>query len=744
MKNYYLLLVSVLTTSVFGQSLKPPVFSAESGFYEQGFALNLSHETPTMTIIYTLDGSEPSIENINGKVYNYKTKYPQFGGQLPFELHQDTLFSFVYNTPIQVYDRTGEPNRVARISTTYEFNQYFPSNAIDKSFVVRAKAYVDANTYSETSTKVYFINKSYSFPVVNVSVNDDLFFGYEKGLWVAGQTFDTWRLANPLVNDYETTVTANYWASGSASEVPINFIYLDDGAEKINQTVGVRNHGNGSRFFKNRSYRFYAKSDYGKKEMKHAFFPEYPFDSFKRIIIRNSGNDTYRTMFRDAFIQKLNEHLNFNTQKYQPVVTFVNGEYYGLMNLRERYDEKYFERVYNIKENQLDFLENAGLADVGDNVKYLEVVDFFTTQNLSNTTKYNEALTYIDEINFTDFQIAEIYAANFDWPHNNNTYFRKRVNYTPNAAYGHDGRFRWVFKDLDAGFNGIDEWINNSYSHNTLASAISSGDHILNGLLTNTTYKNYFLNRFADLMNTAYKEQHVIDLINTMQDNIRDEMPRYIARWNLIPSMQAWENRVEQMREFARLRTNYQYQHIHTQFNLVGNYQLTAEINDKERGFVKVNTIEINASTVGIDVDYESWEGAYFKGIPVTLEAIALPGYKFSHWTGDVLSRNKTIVINPRFRANFQVKANFKRESGTRELGSAEFILYPNPVETSLNVISASDTPIAYRIFGNLGQVVQQSTTTDQTIDVSHLNKGIYLIELNQDNKKVVKKFVKK
>jgi len=234
MKIIYSFLLSMLAFSVAAQSIKPPSFSVESGFYTQGFNLLLNHNNANVKIIYTTDGSEPSMDNINGKVYNYKDKYPQFGGQEPFEMHQNSLYTFLYSSPILVYDRTTEPNRIANISTTYEFNQYFPSVNVDKGFVVRAKAYLDQNNYSETITKVYFVNKQYSFPVLNVSVNEDALFSYENGLWVAGKTFDNWRLANPDVNDYQTTVAANYWASGSLSEVPVNIVYFDNQIQKIN------------------------------------------------------------------------------------------------------------------------------------------------------------------------------------------------------------------------------------------------------------------------------------------------------------------------------------------------------------------------------------------------------------------------------------------------------------------------------------------------------------------------------
>lgn len=751
MKQFYFLPTFIIVSFSFGQTIiSPPKFSSGSGFYDKEFNLGISHEDESLRIIYTLDGSEPSLNNLNGKTYQYKKRYPELPGESPYELYTNTLLSNVYTDSIQIYNRTSEANKLSNISTSFETNPYFPTESVDKSIVVRAKAFRDENNFSETITNVYFINQSYTLPVISLNVDDDAFFGYQNGLFVAGEKFDNWRLNNSS-EDVSISSDANYLNRGSSSEISVNFIYLKNNTEQLNQTVGVRNHGSGSRILKNRSHRLYARARYGENSIEHPFFKDYTYTSFRRLILRNSGQDTKQTMFRDAFIQQLNKNLNFDTQNYQPVISFINGEYYGIFNIRERYDDRYFRRIYNLRERDIDHIENDGIVELGDDKFYLKTIAFFKNNTLESQENYQEALTYVDEVNFTDYHIAGIFSANFDWPYNNNEFFRKRVNYSPNAAYAHDGRFRWIMKDLDVGFNGAEYWINNAYTHQTLAHAVEPIDHlgnnhvnyILKGLLTNVNYKNYFINRFADLLNTTYKTQHVVNLINAMQNKIRSEMPKHIRRWNLIESMDDWENNVEKLREFARLRPTNQLQHINDYFNLNGTYELTSEVNDSQKGFVKINTIEINETTVGIENNVEEWKGYYFKGNEITLEAIALPDHKFSHWEGDYNSTDQKITVSP--EEDFKIKAVFESETlSTGDIDKVSFLIYPNPVENLLNIKSISTSPIEYTISTILGEVVLKNKIYNQKVEVNKLPKGTYIIELIQDQKKSVKKFIKK
>src|SRR5690606_32998342 len=127
-------------------------------------------------------------------------------------------------------------------------------------------------------------------------------------------------------------------------------------------------------------------------------------------------------MFRDAFIQQMVKHLNVETQEYQPVILFVNSEYSGIYNIRERYDENYFDQVFGIDEDELDFLENDGIVDVGDSVHFWSMMDYLDNNSLEDDSNFEYVTTLIDPINFTDYYITNVFVANYDWPHNNHEY----------------------------------------------------------------------------------------------------------------------------------------------------------------------------------------------------------------------------------------------------------------------------------------------------------------------------------
>lgn len=744
MKQLYFLPL-IFITPLFGQSLQTPNFSHESGFYEDEFNLTLTHDDPNVTIIYTLDGSEPDINNLEGRTYQYKKQYPDSEGGVPYPFFENQVITYSYQSPLLIQNRVNFPSRYKSIATEILDNPYQPEN-VYKGTIIRAKA-ISNEVSSTIVSKNFFVSEDssvkYTLPVVAISADDETFFGYENGLFVPGKLFDEWRVNNPNLSTINKQFTANYLQSGSSFEKEVHFEYFVNNKAVINQNIGIRLHGNYSRHSPNRSFRLYAKNAYGKSSMNYNFFENYDYSSFKRLIFRNSGNDTYATMFKDGFVQSLTKHLSYDTQEYQPIVAFVNSEYYGIFNIRERFDEKYFERVYNISEDDIEILESQGVADPGDAVFYNQMLTYLRENSLENDNEFDQFSRFVDIENFTDYYISEIFVGNNDWPTNNYEYWRKRAEYDTNAPYGHDGRFRWLYKDLDLAYDG--GYANRNDVAHAFRTDFDNDDRhtlIINKLIENPEYKKYFINRFGDLINTTFTSERALGLITQVSEKLRPEIPEFIDRWKTIHSMDFWHNRIDNIKLYAEQRPTYQKQHITEFFNLEGTYELTTNVANVEEGFVKVNTIEINNSTVGIDGDYSTWSGDYFKGVPVKLQAIALPGYTFSHWTGDVDSTESEITINP--EENTNVIAVFQRDLSIGDVNKVDFLVYPNPTSDVLNIASASKSEITYTISTILGQNVESGINKDQKLNVSHLNKGVYLIELKQDNKRVVKKFIKK
>ncbi|MNK14883.1 CotH protein [compost metagenome] len=652
----------------YSEILDTPIFSKQSGFYEDAFNLTMSSVTSGATIIYTLDGSEPDENNLLGTTYKYKNKYPKNPGDGFGSLLQKTFITLTYTNPISIYDRSSEPNKISSISTTYDSDPtYIPENPVLKGTSVRAKVIKPGAMASKTITQNYFISPQgenlFSLPVAAINIDENLLFGYNEGIHVAGKDFDQWRTANP--DDTTQWCDANYDRSGDDWEVKGNFSYYANGSEVINQDTGLRIHGGTTRAYPNKSLRLYARSEFGKGSFDYPFFGENEDDSYKRLILRNAGNDASTTYFLDAFIHKSVSHLNFDTQSYQPTITFINGEFWGMLNLRERYDKHYFERVYGIEDDVLDHIEIAGIIEAkeGDLDHYSDLIDFVENNSLSDDENYTYITTQIDPENFADYYITEIYINNTDWLANNVELFRKKTdNYEPNAPHGQDGRWRWILKDTDVSFGLV-----GSYTHNTLAFATEENGPsypnpawatlLFRKMLENSEFKNYFINRFADLLNTTFLPSRLQTIYDGLKNNIASEIPKHIERWGAIGSVENWNNYCSAIINYAHQRPDHQRNHIRQEFAITDNLTATLNVSNASHGYIAMNTIDINSSTQGVDENPYPWTGIYFQNVPVTLKAVALPGFKFSHWSGDINSTEIEVVYIP--TANFSVTAHF-------------------------------------------------------------------------------------
>ena len=692
----------------YNELLTAPEFSAEAGFYTSDVQLSIGTATPGATIYYTLDGSDPSPDHVGGTTYQYKNSYEEKPGDLSGGLLTQSFASYVYSDPITLSDRASAPNKLSVISSTYDnVPHYFPSANVNKATVVRAIVEKPGALSSEIVTKSYFINAQgrsrYTLPVVSLAVQEDKLFDYNKGIYVAGVDFDNWRAANPNQQPLGF-IDANYLRRGEENELESNFEYYDSDAEPaLNQRVGVRIHGGSSRAYPRKGLRLYARSEYGESEFDYPFFPEKPRDHYKRLLLRSSGSDWDFSLFRDAVVQRAVSHLRFDTQASQPAILFLSGEYWGIQNLRERLDKFYLETTYGVDADSLDILENRQEVQEGSNAEYLALLDYLNANSLSDSANFAYINTQIDTDNFTDYQIAEIHSANGDWIDNNIQYWRKQtVQYEPNAPYGHDGRWRWLMYDVDEGYR----MYRNQVTFNTLERATSTENNfqnltlILRRLLENTTYKNYFINRFADLLNTTFKPSRLEQIIDSYADQIEPEIEEHIQRWQVPASKAVWNSNVGETIAFAQQRPAYVRDHIRGKFGLAGQHDLTLDVSDALEGYVKVNTIEILASTPGIDSMPYPWTGVYFEGVPVTLTAFSEPGYTFSHWQeGATIISSDSVLILPDFTGDRTLVAVFG-DGTCRSLSSGNWFEASRwscahvPTATDAVVISTGDRVI--------------------------------------------------
>jgi len=642
------------TVTAYNEILDPPTFSHTGGFYANPFSLSLTHPDNQVDIYYTLDGSDPNPDRVNGFVFSYKNQYKERPNTTTYPLKYDTVFSFAYQAPISLTNRTPSPNHASAKNTTYVENPtYIPSVPVQKGNIVRAIAVKSGAISSEIRSHTYFIGNDllnrYSFPVISLGIGQEKLFDYDEGYHCAGKKFEDWRVTT---NDNVTWHADFNWKwRGREYERPMSFEYFEtNGMRMLGHQVGARLHGGGSRLRNRKAFRIYARNQYNQSSFDHPFFTHRNDDSFKRLIIRNSGSqDAYYTQFRDAAAQDIVKHLAFDMQYSEPHIVFINGEYWGIYNLREFQNRHYLKRLYDVESNEIDLLSwNYGKREEvdGDSLHFDQMIEFAKDNDLSADSLFEMLSTFMDVDDFTDYVLPEVYFGNDDWPQNNVKAWRKRVAFTPNAARGHDGRWRWLMYDVDYAFGRFGGVA--AISKNTLEHAKNNADIgiLLTEMWENESYQHYFANRYADLMNTCLRAQHINATFDSLQSLYDPEINEHIQRWSEPSHKTTWVAFINQMRTYANNRAQHARSHLMDEFQIQSIYNVQIDVNDTTAGIVKINTIDIQESTPGISSSPYPWAGIYFQNIPIDLVAKPKPGYRFTHWEiGDSIFTDQSVTV---------------------------------------------------------------------------------------------------
>ena len=261
-------------------------------------------------------------------------------------------------------------------------------------------------------------------------------------------------------------------------------------------------------------------------------------------------------------MQELLSDLNLELQAFRPAVVFINGEYWGFHGIRERFDDNYFKRHFDIDEEELIVVGVCGEPEMGDNSSYSIMMNFIDNNSLAIQSNYDSVQKMIDIPNYIDYHIAQIFYANSDWPNNN---FKMWKTIDPSS------KWMCLTYDLDGGFGFV-----NHYDYNMLKQVVDTSNSIYNicstelfrSLLENNSFKEQFINRFGYHLNFTFQRNTVIHLINKFQRLLENEMVDHINRWGYPESMKHWEVELQNMREFATYRPCYCAKHLMEVFEL--------------------------------------------------------------------------------------------------------------------------------------------------------------------------------
>lgn len=620
--------------------------------------------------------------------------------ELPTPSHTQGYYQDTFNLEIKTSDNstiyyTMDGSLPNTSSFEYTAPLLIKSNTVLRYFA-HQENFIDSDVISQTFIK----DKTTDLPSIFIAMNPDHLFSQETGIYAEENVAYLW-------------------------ERPTNISLLQEKNETLFQLDGgIKLSGASTRYLPQKSFNITTKSKYGKKHIAYPIFENSTIAEYDGIRLRMSGNDNESTFFRDALMQKIVSQTHIDVQNYRPTTVFLNAQYWGIYNIREKHGAQYIKSKHNIE--PIDFIDQNDKVSIGDTLFLHETKQFFeeNTDRFHEAEIYNSALKMIDIDNFIDYYIAQIYFANSDWLSNNTKLWRPK-----------NGKWRWLLFDTDLGFGFAPRWGHpGGVEHNTLVWAMNCCEaperHNLpestiyfRSFLKNKSFQQAFMKRFNYHLNHTFCADKIKLLIDEMAAKIESEMPYQIARWNSILDMKTWQKNVQELRDFAEKRPDYIYQHLQDYFDL------------NEAQDLNMFVSPFNAGTVSIQWNYpfedNSCSNKLLNPSFVNLAITSNEDFEFLAWSNQNEADKE---IEFWWNGNESITAFFS--------SSPDFNLFPNPATRTIQV-QWSDTYNILKIYNSLGKIVYEKQVNPRTyqhekISLHQLPKGLYILELS--NSQVIKK----
>ena len=547
-----------------------------------------------------------------------------------------------------------------------------------------------------TSRSYIYKDKNYTLPVVSVVADPDFIYSSEIGVFSTGPNG---RPGNG--RDDKCNWNMNW-------ERPVNFSYIDTQNEMVlNQDVDLEMCGGWSRAWTPHAFKLKGNKEYGDvKYLPYQFFTQKPYIRNRTLQIRNGGNDT-GCRFRDPALQYIIETsgVNIDCQSYQPVHEFINGDYIGVLNVREPNNKHFVDANYGWDDDEIDQFEmspDSGYVQMcGTPDAFFHLVDDLSP-NAADATTYAEIEKLLDIDEYANYMAAELYLGNWDWPQNNVKGFRHR----------NGGKFRFVLFDLDGSFSTntpFDTFMGKEIytfdelrPHGTGLGRLTAQIRfvtLFKNLLENDTFRKRFIDAYCLMGGSVFEKSRTSEIIDELKDGVSYAMSL---------NGESPENTASSVRSNLSNRLN-------TAINTLQNYW-AMQLYDVNQ---IIANFSANIEGAKIQLNGHDVPTAYFDGIlfaPAVIKASAPEGYTFVGWQegGSIVSTDEEYDISN--ESDVTLTAVFESLSSDQELLAA------NAMPIKVNEVNAAGTVYLGETWKR-ADWIELYNTTDTELDV----KGLYL-----------------
>lgn len=487
---------------------------------------------------------------------------------------------------------------------------------ISSTTVIRAVQYQDGQTESPVATHTYLVNESTILPVFSITTDPENLWDEQNGIYVKGPNY-TWGWGN-----------GNFWQDW---EKPCYVeMFESDHTVKINQSAALKITGALTRTASQKSLRIIAKgTEYGEPKFDYRLFKDKEIKNFNDIVLRSSGNDWAATMMADGLMQTIvANQMDIDWQAYRPAILFLNGEYWGIHNIREKIGDDYIEENHDFDKDNIDLISQMDDVREGDFSAYSELLEYVRSNDMSIPSNFEFARERIDIQEYINYNVAQIFFANHDWPAGNIKFWRPRIP---------GGVWRWILFDLDLAFKSF--WLNTlEWATMENPPEYPGSTDLFKGLMKNAEFSAQFLVTIQKHLNSTFDADRVNHIIDSLQANIQPEMNRHINRWmgyhgwtwegepygyietGWLESYDKWLQNVDVFRRFADGRHEFLLDFIRDFYQFDVPVDLEFVVSPPGSGRITVN----NALVVTDEED-----ATYFSDQDLTIQATPLPLNRF-------------------------------------------------------------------------------------------------------------------
>ncbi len=631
-----------------GEEVRAPEFSHEGGIYTENF--NVTVKAGGNKVYYTLDGSVPD-EN-------------------------STLYEGEIKLDVKKVSPRSIQGRVAQ-------------ERWEKGIVVRAVAVDGQGNKSPVVTNTYFISEKIkelneTVPVVAIS----------------GTPYDFWDNAEGIYTNY------NY------EHNILGYVeYFDNNGGGFERSLELKVSGHGSRSNPKKSIRLYfTKGDTeGRKNIEYDLVETADKNFYNTDKVKKHGKITFRisdwaeTDLRDPMAQRITDFMRPDTAASTPAAIFINGEFWGIYEAREQYDNRYLDYhyedigkddvvfldrdwtndnyTYTLSDNALEGIERIGYEEgpEEDEEYYRDQFNYvkYLMLNAKDEAVYKELTGYVDIDNLIDYLFVYMYCDNIDWPGNNFKFWKTTMERSNGDVYAADGKWRFMVHDFDLAFDGV----NNNTLEYVLKSKLPETDarhpqftaEVFNGLFENEEFRNKFAQRCGAYLNTVVSVENMTILIEDLIAD-RENVKGYdLLRWNNMNG--TYTQRLENWKKtaynkfvnFANGRNPY-FEKMVSDFykkyygsNIGNTVNFNFEI-DSEKASVDIDGAVIRESFYGDKA--KSFTTKQYTNIPVEITAECKEGYVVKSITvNGELHTGESVILIPE---DGEYNISFNIEKGER------------------------------------------------------------------------------